>query len=84
GDYTLSSSTISSVTAGKIDPKVLVATLVGTPEKTYDGTLAISLAPSNFTLTGVVGQDNVGLTDTTSGILDTIHVGSGKTVTVFE
>jgi filamentous hemagglutinin family protein len=84
GDYTLSSAAMSSATAGKIDPATLTAGLTGTATKTYDGSLTIALTSSNFTLSGVIGNDQVSLTDTTTGTLDTIHVGTGKTVTVDE
>jgi hypothetical protein len=49
--------------------------------KVYDTTNTATLAAGNYTLTGVLGSDAVGIS-TTAGTYDTIHVGTGKTVTV--
>jgi hypothetical protein len=85
-DYTLSSATMSSTTAGVIDKKVLTAALLNTvtAEKTYDGTSTVAVAAADFSLPGVIGPDQVSLSNTSSGTLDTIHVGTNKTVTVTE
>jgi hypothetical protein len=79
-DYSLSSSTAGAV--GTITPATLTAALAGTVSKTYDTTNGATLAAGNYTLTGVLGSDTVTLNDPTAGTYDTIHVGTGKTVTV--
>jgi hypothetical protein len=54
GDYTLSQA--AAITAA-ITPKTLIATIVGTPTKTYDGTTVATLSSSDYALTGfVAGQ----------------------------
>jgi hypothetical protein len=80
GDYTLSTTTVSGP-IGIITAATVTAGLTGVT-KVYDKTLAASLAPANYTLSGVVGADAVKLNDPAAGTYDTIHVGTGKTVTV--
>jgi len=67
---------------GVIDPKTLTATLIGTVEKTYDGTTTASLAAGNYSLSGVIGSDNVSLNDPASGSYATANPGTGITVSV--
>ncbi len=68
--------------SGTINPLALTASLTGSVEKTYDGTTDATLNDSNYSLPGVIGQDDVSLNNPTSGTYDTQNVGSGKTVTV--
>ncbi|WP_266168892.1 YDG domain-containing protein [Dyella subtropica] len=65
-----------------VNPATLTAGLVGTVRKVYDGTTAATLAPGNYTLTGVIGSDAVSLDDPTSGTYATANVGSGINVQV--
>jgi len=65
-----------------INPKALTASLTGTVSKTYDGTLAATLADANYNLVGVLSGDTVVLNDPTSGVFDTKNAGIGKTVSV--
>ena len=82
-DYALNSTTVSgavgTVTAAGV---TVTASLIGTVAKVYDGTNSATLTSGNYSLTGVMGSDAVALNDPTSGTYDTIHVGTGKTVTV--
>ena len=41
-----------------------------------------TLVAGNYTLGGIIGSDVVALNDPTAGTYDTIHVGTGKTVSV--
>ena len=51
--------------AGTISPRLLAASITGTPTKTYDGTTTASLSPGNYLMSGfVAGQ---GATDTATG-----------------
>jgi hypothetical protein len=65
-----------------IAPAALIASLIGTVDKTYDGTTGATLAAGNYQLSGVLGSDQVILSDPTSGTYDTKNVGTSKTVTV--
>jgi hypothetical protein len=60
----------------------MTAGLTGTVAKTYDATIAATLAANNYTLSGVVGGDAVTLSNPASGTYDTKNVGTGKTVSV--
>ena len=53
GNYVVTQPTGLTAT---IAPKTLTAAVVGTPTKTYDGTIAATLAPANYALTGFVGS----------------------------
>jgi hypothetical protein len=78
---TLASTTVTGA-IGTITPATLTAGLTGTVSKTYDTTKSATLAANNYTLSGVLGSDAVTLNEPTAGTYDTIHVGTGKTVTV--
>ncbi len=81
GNYALIEPTELSA---NITPKTLTETLIGTVEKTYDGTTDATVAPGNYApLSGVVGSDNVSIaTLSSAGTYDTAAVGTGKLVTV--
>jgi len=51
--------------AGTITVAPLTATIIGTPTKVYNGTTAATLAPANYALTGLVGTENMVVTQTT-------------------
>ncbi len=81
-DYTLNDSATSAA-VGIIDPATLVAGLVGSTSKTYDGTTAATLTSANYSLSGpIVDGDNVSLVETTSGVFGNKNAGTGKTVSV--
>ena len=80
-NYKLLSTSIAGA-IGTITPATLTASLTGSISKTYDTTAAATLAPVNFTLSGVLGNDLVSLNNPNSGTYDTANAGSGKTVTV--
>jgi len=67
---------------GAITPATLTAGLTGTVGKVYDGIATATLAPTNYTLPGVVSGDSVSLNDTTSGTYASANVGSGIGVSV--
>ena len=50
--------------------------------KTYDGTTTATLAPGNYSLSGVLGDNSVSLNNPATGSYDTKDVGTGKLVTV--
>jgi filamentous hemagglutinin family protein len=80
GNYTVAGSVSGAI--GEIDRKLLTISLVGTVEKTYDGTRAATLTGGNFELGGVIGGDAVTLNHPTGGTYDTANAGSEKLVTV--
>jgi autotransporter-associated beta strand protein len=82
GSTSYATSTTTSPASVTISPATVIASLTGTVSKTYDGTTAATLAPGNFQLSGVVGNDVVSLNNPTSGTYDTKDVGSSKIVTV--
>ena len=60
-DYTLPTSASG---AGSITARTLTASIIGDPTKTYDGTNAATLTPSNFRLTGLIGSESFTVTQT--------------------
>jgi filamentous hemagglutinin family protein len=80
GDYSVAGSVSGNV--GIITPLALTASLTGTVNKTYDGTIAATLTAENYTLAGAVSGDSVTLNDPTAGTYDTKDAGTGKTVSV--
>jgi filamentous hemagglutinin family protein len=81
GNYVLAATDLIA-TIGRIDPKTITATLTGTVQKIYDGTVAAVLGASNYQLSGVVSGDAVTLNNPASGSFDTANTGSGKSVSV--
>ena len=65
-----------------VNPATLTAGLTGTVGKTYDGNTTATLAPANYTLSGILNSDQVTLNDPASGVYDSAAVGSGIPVTV--
>ena len=80
GDYVVNTS--ASASLGTITPASLTAGLTGTLTKVYDGGTVATLAPTNYTLTGVIGTDAVSLNNPATGTYDTKDVGSSKAVSV--
>jgi filamentous hemagglutinin family protein len=81
GNYLLASTGISAA-IGIIDPASVSASVVGTVQKPFDGTVAATLNLSNYNLTGVASGDSVTLNNPVAGLYDSQTVGGGKTVTV--
>lgn len=54
GNYVLSQPTLQA----NITPKTLTISMIGTPEKTYDGTNAVLLGSGNFNISGFVGTQS--------------------------
>ncbi|WP_404710695.1 YDG domain-containing protein [Sphingomonas sp. MMS24-J13] len=79
-NYRLAASSLSAK-IGQIDTRTLVATLIGSATKTYDGTKTATLSAGNYNLAGVLADDTVAIVNTT-GTYDTRDAGSGKTVTI--
>ncbi len=77
-DYAL----IPPTTNAKIIARFLTASLTGTVERTYDGTIAADLLPGNFILSGVLPGDSVVLNDPSAAVYDSKNAGTGKTVSV--
>jgi hypothetical protein len=73
-------ATSASANIGSITPATLTANLVGPITKPYDGTTTATLAPSNFSLSGMLGSDSVGLTTPTTGSYNTPNAGINLTV----
>jgi hypothetical protein len=82
GDANYLASTNSPALSQAVNQAGLTAGLTGAVSKNYDGTTAATLAPANYTLSGVVSGDTVTLNNPASGSFDTRNVGSAKTVTV--
>jgi filamentous hemagglutinin family protein len=81
GDYQLASNSLSAA-IGRINAKALIASLVGTVVKSYDGTDIAYLTPANYALSGAIAGDVVGLNDPAIGSYNNKKVGTNKTVTV--
>jgi filamentous hemagglutinin family protein len=65
--------------AGLIDPKALAVTIIGNPNRTYDGTIAALLGQANYDLTGFVSGESAVVTQT-AGTYASANAGS-RTVT---
>jgi filamentous hemagglutinin family protein len=87
GDFTAGSGTLLSnyvlpttaLGGGQIDQAVLTASIVNNPTKTYDATLAATLAAGNYSLSGFVAGQGASVTETT-GLYDAVNAGP-RTVT---
>ncbi len=83
GDFSANSGTnlsnyvlpIAASGSGAIDPKMLIAAIVGNPSKTYDGGAAASLAASNYSLSGFIAGQGASVTQT-AGVYDLADAGS--------
>ncbi|WP_222539327.1 YDG domain-containing protein [Pedobacter polysacchareus] len=75
-------STTSAATTGEINTKPITLALNASPliSKVYTGNTDATLAPSNYTLNGVLGGDAVTVSGTAS--YDSKNSGNGKTITV--
>ena len=81
GNYTVNGVAANYI--GKIDPKTLTATLIGTVSKAFDGTTAAHLTSGNYSLTGgIIAGDLVGLNNPAAGTYAAPAVGTGIRVTV--
>jgi filamentous hemagglutinin family protein len=61
---------------GTINPADLVAAIVGTPTKTYNGTTSVSLSAVNFELTGVADGESITINSAASAAYDAADAGS--------
>jgi hypothetical protein len=75
GNYVLA-STAANGNIGVITPATLTAALTGTVSKIYDGTTVATLAPANYTLSGIIGNDNVTLNEPAAGVYASKDVGN--------
>jgi filamentous hemagglutinin family protein len=80
-NYLLGSSTLSGA-VGKIDPKAITVTLVGTVTKLYDGNTNALIQPANYYVVGFIPGDTVALNKPTHGTYNNAARGTGKMVTV--
>jgi hypothetical protein len=81
-NYTL--TTLSAATTGIITARTLTVSLQAQPPvtKQYDGNTAAVIAPANYVISGIVGEDEVLLNNPGTGVYNNKHGGEGKTVTV--
>jgi len=75
---TATSSTSATATA-HITAKTLTASIIGNPTKTYDGNTNATLAPPNFSISGLVGTESFTVTKTT-GSYNNANVALATTV----
>ncbi len=73
-NYSIGSS-LSNASIGFINPKLLTASIVNTPTKTYDTTTAATLSASNFSVAGFVAGQGATVTQT-SGVYSSANAGS--------
>jgi YDG domain/Galactose oxidase, central domain len=67
GDFTVSSGTLlsnytpptSASGSGQITPKTLTAAITGNPTKPYDGNTTATLAPANYSLSGLISGESI-------------------------
>jgi uncharacterized repeat protein (TIGR01451 family) len=76
-DYVL--PTIASG-AGTISARTLTVAIIGTPTRTYDGTISAALVPANYQLTGLLDGESVTINQT-AGVFDSKDT-SATTVSV--
>ena len=65
---------------GTITPATLTASITNDPTKSYDCTTTATLAPNNFSISGLVGGENFTVTKT-AGLYNSPNVVSATTVT---
>jgi len=78
GDYVL--DTTSKIVTANITPKMLTASIVGTPTKTYDGNTNATLSANNYTIAGLVGSETFTI-DQTTGLYNNKNVTLANMVT---
>ena len=71
---------VSASGPGHISKAALTAAITGNPTKIYDGTRAATLAPANYNLTGFIGEQGAGVTQT-AGTYNSANVAMADTVT---
>ncbi|KJV36368.1 YDG domain-containing protein [Luteibacter yeojuensis] len=76
GNYALNQPTFVAA----ITPAVLTITMRGTPEKTYDGTNAVTLGAANFTIAGFIGTQSATVAQS-SATYASANAGNGIDVT---
>jgi len=81
GNYLLASNSVSG-NIGTISPATLTAGLTGIVRKQFDGTTLATMAPSNYTLSGIVAGDSVILDAPATGRYATPDPGTGIPVSV--
>jgi hypothetical protein len=75
-DYSVTTETAT----GTITPATLTASITNDPTKSYDGTTTATLAPNNFSISGLVGGESFTVTQT-AGMYNSPNVASATTVT---
>lgn len=65
----------SAAGTGTIDQKLLTASIIGNPVKVYDGTTAVSLGFSNYSISGFVGSEGATVTQT-NGVFSSPNAGA--------
>jgi hypothetical protein len=80
-NYVLSNPTSINRNVGTISKTTLIASVIGTVSKQYDGNNSATLTSGNYTLSGLVPLEDVTITNT-SGTYDNKRAGINKTVTV--
>ena len=75
-DYSVTTETAR----GTITPATLTASITNDPTKSYDGTTTATLAPNNFSISGLVGGESFTVTQT-AGMYNSPNVASATTVT---
>jgi filamentous hemagglutinin family protein len=80
GNYVVNATAAAPI--GTVAPATLTAGLSGTVSKTYGATTLATLAPDNYTLAGVIGNDSVTLNDPATGTYATATAGTAIPVTV--
>ncbi len=71
-----------NATALTVNPATLTASLTGTVQKVYDGTVAAILSAGNYLLAGAPATASVSLNIPANGLYDNANAGTGKTVSV--
>lgn len=82
-NYTMTGGSIGSFT-GEITTRAIQAVLLASPAvaKVYDGNDVATLAPANYSITGVIGSEQVSINTPTTGKYEDAHAGTNKKVTV--
>ena len=75
-DYSVTTETAK----GTITPATLTASITNDPTKSYDGTITATLAPNNFSISGLVGGESFTVTQT-AGMYNSPNVASATTAT---
>lgn len=81
--YTLGTGPVTAA-VGQITPALLTATIIGTPTKTYDGTMTATLGSGNYLISGLVGGQTITVNQPNSVAYASSEAGAEQVTALFK